>query len=389
MIMRKLFTAGGVGLLMIGLAACSGGEGKDSGAHRGERLMTHEIGRIDSVTVTNLTSGMGNFFMYDSLICFADVKDALVRAYSAASGDSVTAFLGLGGGPTEINSLDRACPVLGSPEPMWIVFSREYDIYGFYPARDSLVRYGRVGIQRIADTSDAMAYGDPHNYAVTGDEMIMIGDTAFLAPVDPMLDETNELDAAQHFASARTLGAFNPHTAQLDTLLGRLPEVYSKYPSRYFVNHSVAPASAPGRYFVNFAEDSLIQCMEYPDRLVYEFGYDAPGADRQYSGKFLYDFRAEWDDFKRERASRSFSTGLYYDAADDILLRTVTLDNESGRTVVQAYKDADLIAEAEMPPYFRIIGKHGARYYGVRRMPVSDEEETIFTFYSFSLDPKP
>ena len=151
----------------------------------------------------------------------------------------------------------------------------------------------------------------------------------------------------------------------------------------------MAPAGAPGRYFVNFAEDSLIQCMEYPDRLVYEFGYDAPGADRQYSGKFLYDFRAEWDDFKKERASRSFSTGLYYDAADDILLRTVTLDNESGRTVVQAYKDADLIAEAEMPAYFKIVGKQGGRYYGVRRLPVSDEEETIFTFYSFSLDPKP
>ena len=64
----KRILADGVGLLMIGLAACSGGEGSGSAAHRGERLMTHEIGRIDSLTVSNLTSGMGNFFMYDSLI---------------------------------------------------------------------------------------------------------------------------------------------------------------------------------------------------------------------------------------------------------------------------------------------------------------------------------
>ena len=42
-----------------------------------------------------------------------------------------------------------------------------------------------------------------------------------------------------------------------------------------------------------------------------------------------------------------------------------------------------------MPAYFKIVGKQGGRYYGVRRLPVSDEEETIFTFYSFSLDPKP
>lgn len=384
----KRILADGVGLLMIGLAGCSGGEGSGSAAHRGERLMTHEIGRIDSLTVSNLTSGMGNFFMYDSLICFADVKDARVIAYSAASGDSVRAFLGRGGGPTEINSLDRACPVIGSPEPMWIVFSREYDIYGFYPARDSLVRYGRVGIQRIADTSDAVVYGDPHKYAVIGEELIMVGDTVLLAPVDPMLDETKAPDPTQHFALARTLGAFNTRTAQLDTLFGHLPEVYAKYPSRYFVSHSVAPAAGSGRYFVNFAEDSLIQCMEYPDGVVYEFGYDAPGADRQYSGKFLYDFKTEWDDFKQERSSKSFSTGLYYDAADDILLRSVVLDNESGCTVVQAYRDADLIAEAEMPAYFQVLGKHDGRYYGVRRMPDSDVEETIFTFFSFSLDPK-
>ncbi len=36
-----------------------------------------------------------------------------------------------------------------------------------------------------------------------------------------------------------------------------------------------------------------------------------------------------------------------------------------------------------------LFSKERYENVGVRRMPVSDEEETIFTFYSFSLDPKP
>ncbi|MDE5688979.1 MAG: hypothetical protein K2I18_10220 [Paramuribaculum sp.] len=385
--MNKLFI-GVVALLTACASGCSGGNERTAG--QGKRLVTHEISDLDSVTAPNLTSGAGNFFLYDSLICFADLYAANVTAYSATTGDSVASFLRRGQGPKEIMSLDNVTPVFNSTEPMWIVFSREYDVYGFYPARDSLAKYGRFRLERMESTEDEKAYENTRSYAMTGMEFTRINDSTLAVGVTPLFQGARDMDADRHFASSHTMAAFNLNTTSIDTLFGHLPEVYRKYPSTYFNDKSVAFTADSKRYFVNFVEDSLIQYMEYPDKLLFEFGFDAPGADREYSGKFVYgeneDIRSG---LREERAQKSFSTGLFYDTENEVLLRTVLLDGTSMRNVLQVYdKEGNLIAEREVPSDIKILGKHDGKYYGVRRRPYVDDEQTLFTFFSFTLTPK-
>lgn len=385
--MNRLFI-GTLAMLTVSVAGCSGGAERNAG--QGERLMTHEISDIDSMKASNLTSGEGNFFLYDSLICFGDLVEAKVTAYSAATGDSVTSFLSRGQGPEDILSLDNVTPVFNSPEPMWIVFSREYDIYGYFPARDSLAKYGRFYLERMESTDDAAAYENARSYAMTGMGFTRLNDSLLAVGVTPLFQGFKSLDAESHFASAHTMGELNLNTLSVDTLFGHLPEVYRKYPSSYFNDKSVAFAADGKRYFVNFVEDSLIQCMEYPDRLLYEFGFDAPGANREYSGKFVY---GENEDIRgglrEERARVGFSTGLFYDTEEEVLLRTVLLDGTSKRNVLQVYdKEGNLIAEREVPSGFQILGKHDGKYHAVRRRPYVDDEQTVFTFFSFTVAPR-
>lgn len=61
-------------------------------------------------------------------------------------------------------------------------------------------------------------------------------------------------------------------------------------------------------------------------------------------------------------------------------------DFTSGSTRMQIYEDSNLIAELPMPSYFKMLGKIGSKYYGVRFLPVEQGENAYFTLFYFSLN---
>ena len=151
-------------------------------------------------------------------------------------------------------------------------------------------------------------------------------------------------------------------------------------PAFEFFDYAVEPET--GVIYVSHGPDSLIYRYDRDYNLIGRFGLEPQGTDRSYTRGFEKEpYVAFREDIKHVGAN----TGLYYDPTDRILFRTTMTDFPTGRTILQGYRGDDMIMEQEMPAYFKMLGRYGDRYYGVRFKPAEDEDNLYFNLYSFRL----
>ena len=210
------------------------------------------------------------------------------------------------------------------------------------------------------------------------------GNDEVLIPLSFVNRNLNGVDAGR-YDKGHILGCVNSRSLKVDRVIGSFPEFYKENPLPFFEFFDYAVNPKDSLIYVNHAPDSLIYCYHYPDKRLYTFGFEPAGINRKYTTG--YDKAQEH--FQKDISHVGVNTGLYFDPIDEILFRTSLANFNSGKVIMQAYKDNNLILECEMPPYFKLLGRIDDCYYGVRFLPVETvDEEVYFILYRFDRLPE-
>lgn len=349
--------------------------------HLGEKEVTITSLQVDSIIIdADSTSLSGNFVLMDSSLMFVDQRYCKIFSYSVLTGREGESYGGFGKGPNEMNGIMFGAPLSPADTSMWIIDSSN-GVYEFTPFSGQIKYLSRLDFSWNKPKRD---YNSPSVYNLMemsdfGVTFHKINDEEVLIPLSLVNRTLGDVEA-DRYKKGKTIGSLSASSLKVNALIGSMPDFYRENPLPFFEFFDYAVGSKDSIIYVNHAPDSLIYCYRYPDQLLYTIGYEPEGINRDYT--VGYDVTDK--DFQNDIQHVGVNTGLYYDPVDNLLFRTSLSDFGSGRIMMQAYRDNNLILECEMPPYFKLLGRYGDRYYGVRFLPVETTgEEVYFILYSF------
>lgn len=348
----------------------------------GEKNLIVTSLQVDSLEIdADSTSIRGNFVMMDSMLMFVDQLYCKVFPFSLKTGEAEKAWGGIGNGPNEMHGIMFGSTIAPADTSMWIVDSSN-GVYEFSPRSGSLKFLSRLDFSWDKLRKDDYSSPSVYNLMEMSDFGISLFETAdnkVLIPLSLVNRNLSE-NESDRYHEGRILGGVDRTTLKVDTLLGSMPDFYLENPMPFFEFFDYAVNPADSLIYVSHAPDSLIYCYRYPDQLLYTFGFEPNGVNRDYT----VGYQVTPEDFGKDISHVGVNTGLWYDTVDNLLFRTSMTDFGSGKIILQAYRDNDLVAECEMPPYFKLLGRYGDRYYGVRFLPTETNDERVyFTLYSF------
>lgn len=351
--------------------------------HMGHREISDAGIVMDSVVVdADSTSLRGNFVMMDSSLFFVDQLYCRIFEYSFDRGCLSASYSRYGQGPNEMVGIMYGAVVHPSDTAMWVLDSSN-GIYEFTPS-DGCVNYkGRIDFSW--DRPENNDYSSPSCYNVMqmsdfGVSLWQIDDTTMLMPLSLVNRNLSGINGVR-YRKGHVLGLVNTVSLAVDGAVGSFPEYYHSNPLPSFEFFDFAVDKGNSRIYVNHAPDSLIYSWNMEYEPVNTIGFEPEDIDRNYTVGFAFPAEA----FMKDIQHVGVNTGMYFDEEDGVLLRTSMTDFPTGKVIMQVYKEDDLIHEAVMPPYFKILGKHGGCYYGVRFLPVEDGDSSSFVFYRFKL----
>lgn len=351
--------------------------------HIGERIPTDTRIQIDSISISaDSTSMRGNFALMDSSLMFVDNAYCKIFEFNINNGELTQTYSGYGQGPNEMTGIMFGSVVHPSDTSMWI-FDSSNGIYEFTPVNGKVKYKGKLDFlatSGITDDLDSPACYGLMEMSDFGLSVNQIADSVILLPLSLINRKVENVTSAR-YTDARILGKINPETLAVTGLAGRFPEIYKENPMPAFEFFDYTIDCDNSRIYVNHAPDPLIYCYDFNGNVVNSLGFDAEGIDRNYTKGYEPSFET----FKKDIAHVGSNTGVYYDSSNGLLFRTSLANFPSGKSIMQIYKDNDLILEQEMPPYFKLLGKSGASYYGVRFLPLDDGNNAKFTLYKLSL----
>lgn len=364
------------------MLACSCSRVKTA-SHMGSRKPYNVNLEIDSVAANaDTTSLRGNFVMLDSTIMFVDQLYCKIFSYDRINGDLNCTYSGYGQGPNEMVGIMYGTPVNPGDTAMWI-FDSSYGIYEFISTKGMVKYKGRIdlGWDKPAknDYSSVSNY-TPLEMSDFGMKLTCIDDSTILVPLS-LINRNFSETSKTRYEKGKILGKLNLNTLKIENLWGSFPDFYSDSPLPFFEFFDYAVDKADSQIFVNHAPDSLIYRYDLNGDLINTFGFEPEGINRNYTKGFDVSI----ENFKADIEEVGVNTGLYYDDESQLLFRTTMKDFSSGVTVMQVYRDNDLIIEKLMPSYFKLLGKYGNRYYGIRFIPIETDDKSQFLIYSFQL----
>ncbi len=341
---------------------------------------------IDSIAANaDTTSLRGNFVMLDSTIMFVDQLYCKIFSYDRNEGDLNCTYSGYGQGPNEMTGIMYGAPVNPGDTLMWI-FDSSYGVYESVPSKNIVSFKGRIDFGWNKPSKDdyaAISNYAPMEMSDFGLKLTCIDDSTILVPLS-LINRNFSKTSDARYEKGRILGKLNTNTMEIKELWGRFPDFYTNNPLPFFEFFDYAVDKAHSQILVNHAPDSLIYRYAFNGDLINTFGFEPEGINRDYTKGFDVSPEA----FKTDIQEVGVNTGLYYDDESQLLFRTIMKDFTSGITVMQVYKDNDLIIEKLMPSYFKLLGKYRNRYYGVRLIPKETDDESQFLIYSFQLPQK-
>lgn len=348
--------------------------------HHGKKMLNKQI-VLDSIIVrADTTSGRGNFYLTDSVINFADSYYMSIFQFCASDGRLLSQYFERGQGPDEIPSFMYAYPLANTDKKNFMV-DNSIHLYTYTDENYNLKHLG--GINFGWDKVVRNDYNSPSTYHVMemtdfGISFTYLNDSTWLIPVGPVNRAFDVIDA-RRYKKGHIFAELNLHTMSIDKLFGCFPEIYKEKPSPYFEFFQYALNK--DTLYVNHAVDSLIYVYKYPDTLLYTMGYESKGVNRNYTIGYDVDISNFKEDIKRVGAN----TGLAYIKETNQLVRTSLKNFETGIVYFQLYSDTNLIFEATMPRYFKFLGYCDGIYYGVRMIPLENDDEMNFVFYRIKI----
>lgn len=273
-------------------------------------------------------------------------------------------------------------PFKNKPDLWWAV-DASYFFYTYDRKAKALKAHGRIDFGW--DKMGAVDFALPHFYGIMdmtdyGIDFTYINDSLYMIPLKVMYRHIGNR-SADAFTEGRIFGELNPYTMNVEHVYGRMPKVYHERPNPildYFHYDFKGDTM-----YVSHCIDSLIYVYKYPDELLFTMGYEGEGFVRDYTvtHKLGYNYRKDMQTVGKH-------TSMKYVPETGLLIRTTLTQGftyEKGTSILQAYKEEDLVLETTMPDYFQYLGYHDGKYYGVRHIALEESDKMYFIFYSFNI----
>lgn len=368
-------------ILSLLMTSCSQSKSLD---HRGHKSLKDVVLSLDSITFdANSTSLQGNFILMDSTLMFVDRLYCKIFSYSPSTGELLDTYSGFGQGPDEMTGIVYGSTIRPENKTAWIMNSSN-GVYDFSPETGHVHYKGIIDFgwksPTLNDFESASCYNimEMSDFGVT---MTQMDDSTVMIPLS-LIGRNIEKVNKNRYDKAHILGLVDTRNLQVRQLIGRFPDNLKSNPSPFFDFFDYSVDFKHSRIYTTFASDSLIYCNDLDGSILYSFGFEPKEINREYT----YGYDTTYEDFKNDISHVGVNTGVFYDSQNGLVFRCSMTDFASGITKMQIYEDANLIAELTMPSYFKLLGKIGSKYYGVRFLPVEQGEISYFTIFNFSLN---
>ena len=369
---------------LIGLAAISCSHNPKI-PHLGERKLVDSNLQVDSIIIpADTTSLRGNFVMMDSSLMYVDNMYCKIYEFNIKNGELSKTYSGYGQGPNEMINIMYGSVVHPTDTSMWI-FDASSGFYEFSPKSGTVEYKGKVDFSWYSGITND--YTSPSCYKLIevsdfGVSVNQISDSVILVPVSLINRRLNSIEPAR-YKQGRIFGEINPKTYVITGLEGCFPESFTENPTPAFEYFDYAVDYPNSRLFVTFAPDPLIYCYDFNGNILNTFGIEPDGVDRDYTVGYV---KSIPDTFYEDIKHVGTNKGIFYDESTGLIIRSSERNMSTGESIIQVYKDYDLVLEKKMPDFFQLLGKFGSDYYGVRRRPVENDNDAKFILYKFSLD---
>jgi len=337
---------------------------------------------IDSIVIDAFyTSSQGNFFMKDSIITFADNYYARMFEFNCKNGELISQHFGLGEGPDEMLRFLYAYPIENDTSVFVIDGNLSVTLFGETAHR--LDKKGMLDFKWDDDPSRDYESPKAYNFMFMGDfgTYIYNKDSMYIVPVSPMIKVLGYDGnmGKDFYKKSHILGLVNKKTLEVEKVFGSFPEICNEIPTPHFDFFSYLIDG--DKLYYNHPIDSLVYVYEYPDKLLYTFGYECKDINRSYTKSTSLEDEI-YEDYKKV----GIVTEIKKFPESELFIRTYIKDMGTQKFGMQIYNSShDLLADVEMPTYFKLLGYHDSYFYGVTMMPRETDENTFYTFYKIKI----
>lgn len=354
--------------------------------HVGENHSGHCLVEVDTTFVClENSSGEGNFYLKDSIITFVDVRNCTFYDMNL-DGQLIESYFGKGRGENEIGLVMYAYPIENDPLNRGVIVDQN-GLVTIFDRKNRKIDYSKkMNFGKVNGRHDQ--YKSPGLYNIIdftdlGVSFYLDSDSLLIFPAginDHVAASPDRIDD-ERYEKGAILGKLNLSTMEVDRVLGRFPEIYKHKPMPHLEFFQYVISN--GLLYVDHAVDSLIYVYKYPDDLQYTMGYECSRFDRDYTSTRTID---QGENFYRDMQHVGVNSGLLFCPENNTLCRTYLKNMMTCESGMQIYKNNDLIADVEMPAYFKLLGYRDGFYYGVRLTPVEDPEFTYLVLYKIKID---
>ncbi|MDR0765676.1 MAG: hypothetical protein LBF09_01890 [Odoribacteraceae bacterium] len=319
--------------------------------------------------------------MKDSVITFASHYDAKIYNYDCNNFELLSSHFGLGPGPNELSRFFHATPVINDTSFFIIDGNMGVSLYG---NRYKLEKKGIIDFkwkdQRIGEYESPGVY----NFMLRTDLSANIyrHGESLIIPLQPVLHYVceGEIVTEQHFAKSHIFGLLDVNTMEVNKVFGHYPPVYREQLLPHFNFFSYT--FDKDVFYVDFPVDSLIYAYEYPDKLLFSFGFECKDIVRSYTTSPVLS-----DEVYKDIRRNGLNAEIIHFQELGLLFRTYIRDMKEATCGMQIYDSAtyDLLADIDVPFSFKLLGYHDDCFYGVTMMPRETDDNTYVTFYKLKI----
>lgn len=352
--------------------------------HVGENRARDYGIEIDSIRVKlENSSGEGNYYLKDSIITFVDHTNCTFYDLDF-EGQLIRSYFGKGNGKNELGGVMDAYPIENDPLHRGLVIDQSYLVTVFDRESRNLIDSKKLDFGHATGSSND--YKFPGLYGVADEFGVTLypeSDSMVILPV--RINRRKEVNPygidSKRYEEGAIFGKLNLNTMKVEEVTGKFPEIFKRRPMPHLESFQYVISN--DLLYVNHGVDSLIYVYKFPDDLQYTMGYECAGIDRDYTCTEAMD---DGDIFKNDIRHVGINTGLLFCPANSTLCRTYIKSMATGASGMQVYKDENLIADVEMPSYFKLLGYRGGYYYGARLIPDEEEDNTYLILYRVKID---
>ena len=349
--------------------------------HVGKMCIKYSNTEIDTICVSlENSSGMGNFYFNDSIITFVDEVNC--RFYDISlDGQLIDSYFGKGNGKDEIRSLLFAYPIENDSLNRGIIVDNN-DIVTVFNMKHKNIDYSKR-LDFDWENRKHAQYNSPSLYNIPsftdfGVSFYLESDSLLIFPVNIVNRMTSTPDRIvnKRYKKGAIWGKLNLHTMKVTEVMGKFPEIYKENPVPHMEFFQYACSNHI--VYVNHVIDSLIYVYKYPDELQYTIGYECLNIDRDYTFTKTIDYG---NILENDLQHVGINSGLMFCSENNTLCRTYVKSIATGLSGMQIYENNDLVADVEMPAFFKLLGYKNGCYYGACFTPKEEMETTNLILY--------